>query len=147
MRITDRQELRLQLLAHEGPGPMRVGRHFPYRCPAGKLTIGYGRNLDDVGISVEEARELLDHDINLCLLDLATFGWFYALDPIRQMALVDMRFQLGPSGFRAFHQMLAALTDGAFDAAAAECLHSKYATTDAPARAAMIAEMLRTGQA
>ncbi|MFD2234837.1 glycoside hydrolase family protein, partial [Phaeospirillum tilakii] len=35
----------------------------PYRCPAGKLTIGIGRNLDDVGISREEAETLLDHDI------------------------------------------------------------------------------------
>ena len=27
-------------------------RRFPYRCTAGKLTIGYGWNLDDNGITV-----------------------------------------------------------------------------------------------
>jgi lysozyme len=26
----------------------------PYRCTAGKTSIGYGRNLDDVGISQRE---------------------------------------------------------------------------------------------
>ena len=35
----------------------------PYTCPAGKLTIAYGRNLDDVGVSKEEAHMLLYNDL------------------------------------------------------------------------------------
>jgi len=35
----------------------------PYRDSVGKLTIGVGRNLDDVGISAEEADVLLANDI------------------------------------------------------------------------------------
>lgn len=35
----------------------------PYHCTAGKLTIGYGRNLDDNGISEEEALSMLRNDI------------------------------------------------------------------------------------
>ena len=34
-----------------------------YRCTAGKLTIGVGRNLDDCGITHAEAMALLANDI------------------------------------------------------------------------------------
>jgi lysozyme len=37
----------------------------PYRCTAGKLTIGYGRNLDDVGISREVAYMMLQEDLQI----------------------------------------------------------------------------------
>ena len=39
----------------------------PYKCTAGKLTIGVGRNLDDVGITEEESDMLLKND--LCVHD------------------------------------------------------------------------------
>jgi len=34
-------------------------RLFPYQCSADKLTIGYGRNLEDNGISEHEAEQML----------------------------------------------------------------------------------------
>lgn len=37
-------------------------RLLPYRCSAGKLTIGYGHNLDDLGITKTIADALLDED-------------------------------------------------------------------------------------
>lgn len=46
-----------QLKRHEGFSAK------PYFCTANKLTIGYGRNLDDVGITESEASELLRQDI------------------------------------------------------------------------------------
>ena len=131
----------------EGSGPMRQGRHFPYKCPADKWTIGYGRNIEDVGISSEEARDLLDHDILACLSDLSSFAWFAGLDPVRQRALCDMRFQLGTQGFRGFSKMIAALVLGDFVAAAEQARDSKWAREDSPARAATIAAMLDTGRA
>ena len=36
----------------------------PYRCPAGKLTIGYGHNLEANGISEEIANQLLHEDLD-----------------------------------------------------------------------------------
>ena len=48
--------IKAQLVRHEG---MRLK---PYRCTAGKLTIGIGRNLDDRGISQKEAYVLLEYD-------------------------------------------------------------------------------------
>ena len=47
-----------QLKRHEGL------KLKPYKCTADKLTIGVGRNLEDVGISEEEAEMLLQN----CLL-------------------------------------------------------------------------------
>ena len=41
-----------RLIAHEG---MKL---MPYRCTAGKLTIGVGRNLEDNPPTPEEARAL-----------------------------------------------------------------------------------------
>ena len=37
----------------------------PYHCTAGALTIGYGRNLDAVGITEAEADILLKADIDI----------------------------------------------------------------------------------
>ena len=52
--------IKAQLVRHEGL------RLKPYRCTAGKLTIGIGRNLDDCGISQTEAYLLLENDIRNC---------------------------------------------------------------------------------
>jgi lysozyme len=53
-----------QLTTHEGL------RLKPYLCPAGKLTIGIGRNLEGKGITKQEAIMLLEYDIQECLDDL-----------------------------------------------------------------------------
>ena len=37
----------------------------PYKCTSGKLTIGYGRNLEDVGISQKEAEYLFENDVRM----------------------------------------------------------------------------------
>ena len=139
MTSSDRDQLRRQLIVHEGY------RRTPYHCTAGILTIGIGRNLDDVGIDREEARYLLDRDIARATDDLASFGWFHVLDVIRQRALIDMRFQLGPSRFRGFAKMIAALARQDYAMAAAEALDSKWARFDTPGRAQTVAAMLRTG--
>ena len=51
------QQVRPLIAGHEGL------RLTPYHCTGNKLTIGYGRNLDDVGISQSEAEILREHDI------------------------------------------------------------------------------------
>ncbi len=49
----NRARLEKQLRADEGE------RLKPYRCTAGKLTIGVGRNLDDRGITKEDLFQAL----------------------------------------------------------------------------------------
>lgn len=139
MTSEQREALRQSLIRDEGL------RLKPYRCTAGKLTIGVGRNLDDGGITAQEAMQLLDHDINACLEDLAFYPWFRTLSPVRQNALVNMRFQLGPGGFRGFTQMLAALAAGDPVLAAEKARLSKWRREDAPARAERVCLALETG--
>lgn len=139
MTSAEREALRQQLVAHEGL------RLTVYTCPAGFPTIGVGRNLQGRGITTDEAFYLLDNDIKACLDDLATFGWFGRLNAVRQRALLDMRFQMGSGGFRAFVQMLAALDRGDYPAAAAAARDSKWARTDSPQRAATVTAQIETG--
>src|ERR1044071_5197331 len=81
----------------------------PYRCTAGYLTVGYGRNLDSVGISEHEAEAMLHVDINAASRWLAErLPWTAELDPARYAALVDLRFNLGGEGLLSFKRFLAA---------------------------------------
>lgn len=79
-----------QLLKHEGL------RLFPYKDSAGKLTIGVGRNLDEVGITKNEALYLLDNDIGRVRAELDdALPWWRELDLIRQQVMIDLGFNLG----------------------------------------------------
>mgnify|MGYP001595207536 CR=1 FL=1 len=139
MTTAERAAVRELITRHEGY------RQHPYRCSAGKITIGVGRNLDDVGIDREEARYLLDRDIDRAERDLATFPWWVAVDRVRQRALIDKRFQLGPQGFRGFTKMLAACARGDWGTAAAELLDSRY-HQQVGARAERLAQQLVIGE-
>jgi len=59
-------------------------RTHPYRCTAGKLTIGYGRNLDDVGILETEAEHMLGNDMADCCIDLARYGFWAGCNEARK---------------------------------------------------------------
>jgi lysozyme len=59
-----KSKLEEMLIRQEG------NRKFPYECTAGKLTIGVGRNLDDMGLTEDEVLYLLDNDIQRCDTEL-----------------------------------------------------------------------------
>ncbi|MCA3269240.1 MAG: glycoside hydrolase family protein [Thalassospira sp.] len=118
----DRARLEKQLRIDEGE------RLKPYRCTAGKLTIGVGRNLDDRGITKEESAVMLDRDIRNCLADLAFFlPWYKQLNAARQEALINMCFALGMPGLRGFKNMLEGLKEGNWKQAHDEALDSNWA--------------------
>ena len=98
-----------------------------YQCTAGKTTIGYGRNLDDRGITQKEAEAMLSADIADCVADLKSMPYWSGLSENRQAALIDLRFNLGGQGFRGFKDMHLALTEGRYHAAANDLLDSRYA--------------------
>jgi len=137
--MTDRQKLVEQLMLHEGV------RSKPYMDSVGKITIGVGRNLSDVGLSDSEIFVLLNNDIDAVLHDLSTFPWFDSLDPIRQRVLADVRFNLGPARLRGFHLMLHALSRADYIAAAGELRDSRW-FTQVGARGPRLVAMLRTGE-
>lgn len=100
----------------------------PYRCTADKLTIGYGRNLDDVGISADEAEYLFANDIKEAESELRhTFPWFEELTAVRQDVLVNMRFNLGLTRLLGFKKFLKAVELGNYETAADEMLSSFWA--------------------
>ena len=139
MTAEDRAALVVQLRLHEGQ------RVKPYMDTVGKITIGVGRNLSDKGLTADEVALLLDHDLDEALADCATFPWFEALDAVRQRVLVDMRFNLGPTRFRAFKRMLRALSEQNYEWAATAMRESAW-YRQVKARGARLVRMMRTGE-
>lgn len=146
MTTADLAALRDQTIREEGTGPMRHGRYLPYRCSKGKLTIGYGFNIEDVGISQATVEQMWRERADECLTDLRSFPWFLILDPVRQRAVFDMRYQLGPTRFRGFKQFIAAMGRHDYAAAKDEVLDSDLARSDAPGRAMRVATAIDTGK-
>jgi lysozyme len=134
----NRAKLLDQLAAHEGI------RLKPYLCPAGKLTIGIGRNLEDTGITRQEAFMLASNDIARIEATLAGLAFWAGLSDARQRVLCDMAFNMGLSGLMQFRKMLAAIEAQDFERAADEMLASKFAK-QLPGRAETLARMMRTG--
>lgn len=118
----------------------------PYRCTAGKLTIGVGRNLESRGISKEEALFMLENDISQTLSECRTFPWFDQLDNVRQAVIASMVFNLGLSKFGQFKRTIAALEAGDHAKAAAEMVLSDW-FTQVGNRGPELVEMMRTGRA
>ena len=100
----------------------------PYHCQAGKLTIGYGRNLEAKGISIKEAEYLFKNDLKIISKQVANRIEFYKkLSYKRKMVLVDMAFNMGIEGLLGFKKMLSALKRRDFMEAGKELMRSKYA--------------------
>lgn len=97
-----------------------------YTCPAGKLTIGYGHNIEDNGIPPSIADALLNHDINEVQRQLDHQDAFHDLDPERQMILADMCFNMGYPTLCGFKKMWAALQDHDYEMAADEMTDSRW---------------------
>ena len=119
-------------------------RRKPYLCSAAKQTIGYGRNLDDVGISEAEAEWLLRRDIDKATVQLAAEPYWAGLNDARQAVLQDMVVNLGWAGFAKFLRFRSALASRQFDKAAAEMLDSAW-HRQVPTRAKRLASMMQTG--
>ena len=116
------EALKVDLMRDEGC------RMKPYRDSVGKLTIGIGRNLDDNGITLEEAKILLENDITTVLIELDNkLRWWRELPEPAQRGLANMAFNLGLYRLLGFHKMLAALEHGEMQIAAASALDSKWA--------------------
>ena len=131
--------LQFLIAKHEGL------RLKPYRDTVGKLSIGYGRNLDDNGISKHEADLMLERDIESAKADLFQFDWFADLDGARRAALVDMVYNLGINRFKGFKNTIMFLEKGLYQAASEEMLDSKWAK-QVGNRAIELSEMMRSGE-
>ncbi len=156
-----------QLILHEGL------RLEVYKCPADYWTVGVGRNLEgkpltkseqerilgrsgltpdqvisilkERGVTKDEALFLLGNDIEDAVADLRNFDWFEDLDPVRKKVVIDMRYNLGPTRFRGFRKMIAALARGDYKAAAAEMVDSRW-YHEVGNRSKRLVKMMETGK-
>jgi lysozyme len=118
----------------------------PYTDSVGKLTIGIGRNLTDMGISQAEATYLLVNDIQNATDHLEkALPWSGGLDEVRHSALLNMTFNMGIGGLCAFKKFLAALQSGDWKTARNEMLDSTWAKQTG-ARAQRLAIQIETGE-
>lgn len=129
-----------QLIDHEGL------ELKPYHCTADKLTIGVGRNIQDRGITEDEARYLLKNDIKIVEDELLTRKPVVAgLDSVRQRVLVDMGFNLGLPILMKFQNMWNAIEEGDHHEAARQMMDSRWAD-QVGRRAERLAQAMSSGE-
>ena len=130
------------LTTHEG------SKSHAYKCTAGKITVGVGRNIDPeggLGLSQEEITYLLSNDIERVEEELSkSLPWLLELDCVRIDALVDICFNLGLPRFLKFVKALDALEAGDYEMSANEFMDSRWAD-QVGYRAYEVTEMIRTG--
>lgn len=134
-------KLRLKRILTEFEG----SRNFPYTDTTGHITIGVGRNLTSCGLTKSEIDVLLTNDIDYFISYLAErYEYFDSLDENRQIAIINMCFNLGTKAFAEFISMNTHMQKGNYEAAANYILQSKYAT-EVGQRAIDIANTISTG--
>lgn len=132
-------ELIKQLRRHEGI------ELKPYKCTSDKLTIGVGRNLEDVGISEAEAEYLLMNDLSRFMKMANEFDWYAGLNDARKAVIISMLFNLGRGGFNKFLKFKQALAEGDHLTASREMLDSRWAK-QVKGRAVELSKQMETGK-
>lgn len=100
----------------------------PYKCTANKLTIGYGHNLEDNGLSKTACEFILSEDIDEAkknLYAVFTRKFYESLSNNQKIALIDMMFNLGLSRFLTFKKFIQAVKNKDFIKASAEIINSR----------------------
>jgi lysozyme len=117
----------------------------PYKCTSNKLTIGIGRNLEDVGISEHEAEFLLMNDLDTYMTAAKSYNWYAGLNDARKAVIVNMLFNMGQTNFNKFLKMKQALDVGDYPEAAVQMLQSKWAK-QVKGRSAELSKQMETGK-
>jgi len=157
--MTDLVRLEASLRAHEG------AKDGLYLCPADKLSIAVGRNLEARPFTGAELRKLFDaKEIKITLTDsgisrvLAAdmesaarlckdyFEHWYELNDARQNAVAELCFQLGFNGLSKFKRFAAAVGIADWAKAKAELLNSRWARQTQKARVDYITGLIETGE-
>ena len=113
-----------------------------YRCPAGKLTQGYGRNLEVHPLSDEEKAELNEDgsvskevaekwaikELYECEYKLSQNIIYQKQTEARKAVLLDMCFNIGYSGLMKFKKMWIALGERDYAEASRQMKDSKWYT-------------------
>lgn len=127
-----------KLKEHEG------WRATPYRDSVGRLTVGYGFNLDAIEMPKPVGELWLSILVHEHEQELRKFHWYNNLDPNRQDVLLNLHYNLGHDRFMGFKRMIRALENEKYDEAAEEMLDSKWAG-QVGKRATELASIMREG--
>jgi len=145
--MTELEIARESIKRHEGyrAYPYDDSTGLPVRMPPpAKLTIGYGRNLESVGLRTGEAELMLDADLKFAHINAQeVYGprWSSLSTP-RRAVVIEMAFQLGRSGLAGFSKFLDRSRNELYNLAADEMLDSRWAR-QTPGRAQALAERYR----
>lgn len=119
-------------------------RTYPYVDTVGRISLGVGRNLTDVGVRPGEIDLMLSNDIvDAEHVARGLLPNFDQLTDLRKAVMVNMAFNLSIK-LAGFRQMLDAVRTGRWNDAADEMLDSTWAT-QVGARATRLAEQMRMG--
>lgn len=136
MTPTDFEQM---LIRHEGL------KLKPYHCTAGKLTIGVGRNIEDMGITEDEAIYMLRNDVARFAAELAQAKPIVkTLDDVRYYVLLNMAFNLGINRLLKFKKMWEAIEDQRYTDAALEMQDSRWCA-QVGGRCSELAELMENG--
>lgn len=116
----------------------------PYECPAGKLTILYGRNLDANPFTPEEGQLILERQVGQIASDLQIYfgeDLWMEMGEWRRVALINMVYQLGMKGLMSFRKTLALIQREEYVPASIEAFSSLWAK-QTPHRAGRVARAL-----
>ena len=113
----------------------------------GKISIGWGRNLSDRGVSYDEAVMLFEHDIEIAATEAReNFPWFDSLDFVRRDFIVMMVFNLGmPILKKNNPKMLAAIEAQDWLKAGAELMDGDWHNDVGPDRANAMRHAIEQG--
>ena len=101
-------------------------RDTVYSCTAGKLTIGYGHNIEDNPMPERIASKLLESDIVDCVARCEAWPWFFDLSDVQQRVIVNLVFNIGFNGVSKFKKMIAAIKAKDYNLAADEMIDSQW---------------------
>ncbi|MDE2469404.1 MAG: hypothetical protein KGL35_11825 [Bradyrhizobium sp.] len=106
-------------------------------------TVGVGHNLT-VPLSDRAINTILDDDLQPALAAAQAYPWFVGLNEPRQLAIVDMIFNMGADTFAQFGQFHAFLAAGNFGAAGDDLTGTAWYGEVGP-RARRIELIIRSG--
>ena len=116
-----------------------------YRDSRGNLTAFYGHNMS-VPQTERTAKAVFDVDVAIAEEGLdAHMAWWRYLDPIRQLVMVDMAYNMGIAGLATFTEFLTAMEIGDYPTAAKDMMESKW-EAQVGNRAIFLQEIVLTGQ-
>lgn len=117
-----------------------------YQDTKGIWTIGYGRNLQAIRITEQQAGEWLEEDMLAAIRDAQQFPEYVCLiGDARENAFIEMVFNMGAKKVNEFKKMLAAIAQDDWTIAAHEMLNSEWAK-EVGARATRLAQMMVSGE-